>query len=310
MYENMFTVPVALPFRLDLTVWVLRRREKNTIDCWDGQQYSRIFVLHDIPIKLTAVQGPITPDKERLQVLIGLQSHKPLTLEQQADTQTIAQKMLGLAVDVQPFQALAAKSPELKPLAEQFDGVRPPRFPTIFEALVNAIACQQVSLDAGISLLNRFTETYGLKFTDNTNTAYAFPRPEDVLNIPEGDLKQLGFSYQKARAIKEAAFTIANDDLELGQLELASNEEAMEYLQSIHGIGRWSAEYVLLRGLGRLDMFPGDDVGGQNNIQKLLGLETRPDYEQLKNLTAAWRPYAGFVYFHLLLGKLHSKNVL
>lgn len=310
MHENMFTVPVALPFRLDLTAWVLRRREKNTIDCWDGRKYSRILVLNDTPVKLTVLQWPIAPDQEQPRILIRLQSHERLTPEQQVDAQAIVQKMLGLAIDVQPFQTLAANSPELKPLAQQFSGVRPPRFPTIFEALVNAIACQQVSLDAGISLLNRLTETYGLKFQNEANAAHAFPRPEDVLNVPEGDLKQLGFSYQKARAIKEAAFTIANDDLKLGQLELASNEEAMEYLQSIHGIGRWSAEYVLLRGLGRLDIFPGDDVGGQNNIQKLLGLETRPDYEQLKNLTAVWRPYAGFVYFHLLLGKLHSKNVL
>lgn len=303
-------MPVALPFRLDLTVWVLRRREKNIIDCWDGHKYSRILVLNGTPAKLTVLQRPITPDKEQPQVIIRLQSHERVPPEQQTNAKVIVENILGLATDVRPFKTLAAKNPILKPLAEQFSGVRPPRFPSIFEALVNAIACQQVSLDAGISLLNRFTETCGLKFTDKTNTAHAFPRPEDVLNVPEGDLKHLGFSYQKARAIKEAAYTIADDDFQLKQLELASNKGAMNSLQAIHGIGRWSAEYVLLRGLGRLDVFPGDDIGGQNNIQKLLGLTTRPDYEQLKNITAAWQPYAGFVYFHLLLNKLHSKNLL
>jgi DNA-3-methyladenine glycosylase II len=193
-------------------------------------------------------------------------------------------------------------------LAKKFNGVRPPRFPTLFEALVNAVSCQQISLDAGIALLNRFTETYGLVFSDELNTAHAFPRPEDVFDVPEGDLRQLGFSHQKARAIKEAAYAVASGSVQPGQLELMSNERALVCLRAIHGIGRWSAEYVLLRGLGRLDVFPGDDIGGQNNVQILLGLMTRPDYEQLKELSASWQPYAGFVYFHLLLNKLHGKG--
>lgn len=310
MYETVCTIPVALPFRLDLTIWALRRREKNTIDYWDGQKYSRILILSDIPVKLTVLQWPFVPDRKPPQVLVRLQSRERLTPEQQLDAQVIAQKVLGMAVDVQPFWVLAAKNPVLKPLAEQFSGVRPPRFPTIFEALVNAIACQQVSLDAGIALLNRFTETFGLAFPGTASTMHAFPRPEDVFDVPESDLKQLGFSYQKARAVKEVAYAVADEELRLEQLELATNEEALGSLQSIRGIGRWSAEYVLLRGLGRLDIFPGDDVGGQYNIQKLLGLDTRPDYEQLENLTAAWRPYAGFVYFHLLLSKLHDKGLV
>lgn len=119
--------------------------------------------------------------------------------------------MLGLAVDVRPFRALAAKNAVLKPLAEQISGVRPPSFPSIFEAIVNAVACQQVSLDAGIALLNRFTEAYGVAFQDTASSMHAFPRQQDVLDAPEGDLKQLGFSYQKARAIKEVVYAAASD---------------------------------------------------------------------------------------------------
>lgn len=310
MFEAVFTLPVVQPFRLDLTVWVLRRREKNAIDRWDCRKYSRILVLGDMPVKLTVKQCLTTYGGKSPQVLIRLQSHKRLTSEQQVEGQVIAQRMLGLTVDIQPFQTLAAKHSELKFLAEQFYGVRPPRFSTAFEALVNAIACQQVSLDAGISLLNRFTETYGLASPDKTDVAHAFPRPEDVLDVAVGDIRQLGFSYQKARTIKEVAYAIFSDDLQFEQLEAASKEEALNRLQAIRGIGRWSAEYVLLRGLGRLDVFPGDDIGGQNNVQKLLGLAARPDYKKLKNLTGMWHPYAGFVYFHLLLDKLHEKGLV
>lgn len=307
MHEITLTIPVAAPFRLDLTVWVLRRRERNAIDRWDGQSYSRILVLEDTPAKLTVTQSG-TPELPQLNV--KLQSHERLSREQQAEAQMIIQKMLGLAVDVRPFYALAAKDPVLKQLSRPFTGVRPPRFPTLFEALVNAIACQQVSLDVGILLLNRLSETFGLNFSAGNVTAHAFPRPVDVLDVPEEALKQLGFSYQKARAIKGVADSIVNEDVRPDQLELADNEQVLARLQALRGIGRWSAEYALLRGFGRLDIFPGDDIGGQNNVQKLFRLETRPGYEQLRSLTTSWHPYAGFVYFHLLLNKLHDKGAV
>ena len=62
--------------------------------------------------------------------------------------------------------------------------------------------------------------------------------------------------------------------------------DIVEYLSRIRGVGRWSAEYVLLRGLGRINIFPGDDVGAQKNLQNFMGLDERPDYEQIKRITS------------------------
>ncbi len=93
-------------------------------------------------------------------------------------------------------------------------------------------------------------------------------------------------------------------------LEVMNDEEAKTSLSSIRGVGRWTAEYILLRGLGRLDTFPGDDVGAQKNLQQLLHLEEKPSYEKVKELTSPWHPYAGFIYFHLLLGKLYKQGIL
>lgn len=306
MHEVILTIPVAPPFRVEFTVWLLRRREKNTMDRWDGRSYSRVLVVDGVPTKLTASQAGIA---KQPQLSVTIQSHESLSLSQCAYVQATMQKMLGLAVDLQPFYVLAQRSPELDRLAKRFIGVRPPRFPSVFEALVNAIACQQLSLDVGILLLNRLSETFGVAYPDDGDIVYAFPGPEDLADISEERFRQLGFSYQKARSIKDLAYRMLHEELHLEQLEFVSNEQALICLQSIRGIGRWSAEYVLLRGLGRLDMFPGDDIGGQNNLQKLLRLTTRPDYGQLKKLTSVWQPYTGFVYFHLLLGGLYEKQL-
>lgn len=307
MQEVTLTVSLTTPFRLDLTVWVLRRQGTNVIDQWDGRLYARVLVFDHVPVKLTVAQSATSHAPE---LAVRLQSDKRLPPAVPAEAQALLQKLLGLSVVLQPFYRLASHEPALERLARQFVGVRPPRFPTVFEALVNAIACQQVSLAVGILLLNRLAERVGMAFSAGDETMYAFPRPADLLDVPEGQLKQLGFSAQKARAVKELAFSVANEESRLELLERAENDEALAYLKTLRGVGRWSAEYVLLRGLGRLNVFPGDDVGGQNNVQQLLGLSTRPGYDELQELTAQWSPYEGFVYFHLLLEKLHAKRLV
>ncbi|MGD0887252.1 MAG: hypothetical protein ABSA46_20605 [Thermodesulfovibrionales bacterium] len=120
----------------------------------------------------------------------------------------------------------------------------------------------------------------------------------------------IGESHDKERAIIELSQRVVNKDVEIEGLEKLSDTEIIEYLSRIRGVGRWSAEYVLLRGLGRINMFPGDDVGAQSSLQNFLGLDERPDYEQIKRITSRWQPYAGFVYFHFLLDKLATKGYL
>ena len=78
----------------------------------------------------------------------------------------------------------------------------------------------------------------------------------------------------------------------------------------MRGIGRWSAEYALLRGYGRLDRFPGDDVGAWNGLRRWLGLRARLDYARAQRATRRFGPYAGFVYFHLLLQRLADEGHL
>jgi DNA-3-methyladenine glycosylase II len=75
-------------------------------------------------------------------------------------------------------------------------------------------------------------------------------------------------------------------------------------------VGRWTAEYVMLRGLGRLDIFPGDDVGAHNKLRRFLQIDTELDYGSVKQLVAPWYPYAGVVYFHLLLDSLSQTGVV
>jgi DNA-3-methyladenine glycosylase II len=216
--------------------------------------------------------------------------------------------MLGLQVDLSEFYRFAFRQAKLGPLARRFRGMRPPRFPSVFEALVNATACQQMSLTVGILLLNRLAGVYGLASEENGVSAHAFPRPQDLVHRDPTTIALLGFSRQKVRAMIESASALDDGQLDLESLVEVTDDEALASLQQLRGVGRWTAEYMLLRGLGRWHIFPGDDVGARNNLTRWLGLNEDLDYESVRRVLARWRKYGGLIYFHLLLDHLAAKG--
>lgn len=296
------------PFRLDYTVWALRRQPHNSIDRWDGKTYRRVFVLDKMPLLVEAIQeGP--EQKPRLAVLV---SGRRIASEERTK-RTIAallKNVLGTSEDLRQFYRIARRNAKLNQLAKDFAGLKPPRFPSMFEALVNAFACQQLSLVVGITLLNRLSEAYGASINAEGDRISAFPGPEELAHVKHAELKKLGFSSNKANAITSLAQAVLENDMDLEVVAKMSDGDAVDELSEITGVGRWSAEYALLRGLGRLNVFPGDDVGAQNNLQQFLSLKEKPDYEAIKRIMLQWKPYGGFVYFHFLLHKLRGKGLL
>lgn len=297
-YEKKFTLPVLPPFSLNYTVWALRRSRNNLIDRWDGNRYKRVFVIDGNAVRVLVEQPKET------QLLVTTKSAAGLDVQDIVSEKLMT--MMGLQKDLGDFYKLAEADKNLRFIMKKFEGLKPPRFPTIFEALVNAIACQQVTLHLGILLLNRLSDKFGDKFLDQ----HSFPTPTDLSKVSVEELRNLGFSRQKAKAIITLAKGIVDGDVNIDKLENLSDDLVIEDLMKIRGIGRWSSEYVLLRGLGKIDTFPGDDVGAQKNLMLFLGLPNKPDYDQIKKITAKWNPYAGFVYFHLLLDKLQKRNQL
>ena len=220
------------------------------------------------------------------------------------------ERLLGLHIDLTEFYRFAAHDRRLGPLARRFRGMKPPRFATVFESVINAIACQQVTLTLGIRLLNRLAANYGPALEEGDATVHAFPRPDDLAGLSPDDLRRLGFSRQKGRAMIELARSITEGRLDLEGLAELPDDEAVKRLRGLRGVGRWTAEYVLLRGLGRTHIFPGDDVGARNNLQRWLHLPGPLDYEGVRRTLAGWQSHGGLIYFHLLLDRLEEAGHL
>jgi DNA-3-methyladenine glycosylase II len=300
-----FSLEPVPPFRLDLTVWTLRRRPDNAVDLWDGRTYRRVLVLDGEPVEVVVSQAG-TAEAPRLQVVAGA-ARQEREIEREATA--ALDRALGLRVDLSEFYRFARSQPHLGLLVERFLGLKPPRFPGVSEALVNGIACQQFTLTQGIRLLSRLTEAYGLSLPGDASR-HAFPRLEDLAIVEPEALRPLGFSGQKARAIVGAAQATVEGRLDLEGLAELDEQAAVARLRELRGVGRWTAEYVLLRGLGRTDVFPGDDVGARNNLRRYLGLAEPLDYAGVQRTLSAWRPFGGLLYFHLLLDSLAERGYI
>jgi DNA-3-methyladenine glycosylase II len=286
------------PFRLDLTVWALRRREQNAIDSWDGRRYRRVLRVGGVPLELAVTQvGPVS--RPRLELVI--EARRTSSAEDVA--RAVLTRLLGLDVDLSGFYVRAARDPILQDLAARYRGVKPPRFPSVFECLLNAVACQQLSLEAGMTVLSRLAAAADR----SAGSLHAFPEPSDVLRIAPG-LRDIGFSERKATTILTLARAAVAGDFALEELAPLGDAAVRERLMRQPGIGPWSADYVLLRGLGRLHVFPRHDVGALNGLQRLLSATGRGDDPE--EALVRFAPDAGLAYFHLLLRGLEQRGLL
>jgi DNA-3-methyladenine glycosylase II len=273
------------------------------MDLWDGETYRRVLTIHDRPVEVTAQQIG-NPERPRLRVTLHGARVTPRT---KVAAGCLLERMLGLRADLAAFYKLATRDAKIARLSEEFRGLKPVCFPSVFEAVVNGIACQQLSLLVGILLLNRLTKRFG---SAALNQIRSFPDPAGLALAKMRSLRSLGFNTNKAKALIELSRAIRDRRLDLEAVAALDNQAALETILKIKGVGRWTAEYALLRGLRRLDSFPGDDVGAQKSLARFSNLKPPLSYDEVQRVVAVWQPYAGFIYFHLLLAKIQNAGWL
>ena len=151
-----------------------------------------------------------------------------------------------------------------------------------FHTLVGSIISQQISGKAANSIRARLKERVA---PDRISA-------ESLLRLSPEELRQVGVSPQKAKYLHDLAERVANGSLRLNTLPRLNDEGVIEALIQVKGIGVWTAQMFLIFSLGRLDVFPHDDLGVRVAIRNLYGLSDLPDKAASHRIAAPWRPYA------------------
>jgi DNA-3-methyladenine glycosylase II len=160
-----------------------------------------------------------------------------------------------------------------------------------YEALMRAIAHQQLHARAAEAILARFIALHG---------AEGFPEPRAVLDSPETALRGCGFSGGKVASLRDICAHALNGTIPTRRGAIRLSDEALiERLTEIRGVGRWTVEMLLIFGLGRPDVLPVDDFGVREGYRVLHGLEAQPKPRALAEIGAAWAPYRSVAAWYL-----------
>ena len=150
-----------------------------------------------------------------------------------------------------------------------------------YESLVEAIITQQLAGSAAKAISNRFHSLYGK----------SFPKPIDVINTSDSKLRKTGLSRPKIKYIKELSKAIEAKKLKMHSLPRLKDEEVIEQLTQVKGIGRWTAEMFLIFSLGRMDVLPVGDLGLRKGVQRYNSADELPNTAEIEKLAERWRPY-------------------
>jgi DNA-3-methyladenine glycosylase II len=288
-----FVLEALPPFDLALTVAVTRRRPTNLVDTWTDGTYRRVLRIGNRERLIAVCQT--SPATVEVTALDG-----PLSAMEREELVLLLDRMLGLTRDMTPMMAPFSRYEPLAHLVAHLAGMKPPRYPDLWTTLIGIVPYQQVSLEAGQAISNRMIADIGPCLTYDHTAYFDYPTAEQFLQASDDQTRAWGLSIAKVKTLRSGAEAVLSRSIREDELVGMDDEAAIARLTQLHGIGRWSAQVILLRGLGRLSAFPLGDSGAQRAFKASFGWEASEVDLRRTELLAALGEWRGYLYFVLL----------
>ncbi len=280
-----FSLELPSPYRLaEVLSFHGRDLERVAEDC-SPDRIRKGFLLAGVPVAIS-----ISLHEKRADCII--KADQPLLATIRKQLPTIANGMLGLNHDAALFEKQALRDKLLGPLIRKQNGLRIPQTATPFEALTWAIIGQQINLTFAITLRRTLIRLAG---RPHSSGLWCYPDAESVTKLSVDDLTSQKFSRAKAETILRVAQMFVNGQLILSPERPA--EKMTEELLAIKGIGPWTANYILLRGLSYADCSLHGDAGVKAALRRLTG--TAPTTEEAFRILEPYRPHRSWAAAHL-----------
>ena len=267
-------------------------RFRERVDVVRDGTYERLLVLGRDPLLVRVAQtGP--PSRPLLELeLVGKPARRRAAREA---AQGLAERALGTRHRLRAFYRRARGDPLLAPGLRAARGLAVAGHASLFEALVTAILSQQVNLTFAYSIRDELVEAFGRRARIDGETRFAFPAPRRLARERPEDLRRFRLSEAKARALHGVSHAFASGALDEDELRGLDDEAIVERLTALRGIGRWTAETALIRGLGRIDAFPAGDLGVIKYLARgLLGRRETASESEMRAFSERWRPYRSY----------------
>jgi DNA-3-methyladenine glycosylase II len=296
--KSLILSPVP-PFDLDLSASIFAGGDPEIRSYMDGAFRQLLRVQRQLV--LATVNSVGTVDRPKLKVRLQPGPLPPGVLEAAGRAVT---SLLNLDLDLSLFERAVHADPVMRAVALRLRGLKPPRTATVFEALIDSIIEQQISLSAAKSIEKRFTRALGDTLELEETTYFAYPRPERLAQASPEELGACGLSGRKVEYIIGIARMIRAGTLDLENHGPGEETgEIIRELSTLRGVGVWTAELAVLRGLSRLDAIPADDLGIRRAITRYYSRTSRIDTVEARRIAEAWGTWRGLAAYYLLVAE-------
>jgi DNA-3-methyladenine glycosylase II len=299
-YEKLMLSAKA-PFSFELSAQIFRNGDPE-IRRFESGRFWQVIRIGD-KLALASVESVGTVEKPRLNVT--LETTCELTDEDKKNAAKTITTLFNLDFDVTEFYDDTTKDKTLSALARKLCGLRSPTTQFAFEALVDSIVEQQISLKVANTFERRIIKKWGNALTLDDKTCYAYPTPKSLASATQQNLRGVGLSERKAEYVRNIASLIAEGKLDLETLKCRETaKEIIEELDKIKGIGVWTAELTMIRGMQRLEALPADDLGLRRTISHFYCGGKQITSAEARRIAENWGKWKGLAAYYLIVAEI------
>jgi len=284
------------PFNFELTAgYHTYFQNRYGTDTMEDGVYRRLIDLDD-KLVLASVRSIGTLEAPELALELQGPELSPDDVESATDR---VSWLLGVDQDLAPFYELGRADQAMAGLVEQFYGLHLPHTASVFEALVLAVLGQQISTNVARIIRTLLIETFGPSAEFDGETYYAFPRPASIWASSPAELHTMKLTQRKSEYVHGLAGSALDPEMGLECLEELTDREIVEKLVALRGVGMWTAQWALIRAVGRPDALPLGDLALRRVVSRLFMDGEDVNDAKVEEIAQRWSPYRTYATVYL-----------
>ena len=284
------------PFNFELTAgYHTYFQSRYGTDTMEDSVYRRLLDLDD-KLVLASVRSIGTLEAPELALELQGPELSPDDVESATDR---VSWLLGVDQGLAPFYELGRADQAMAGLVEQFYGLHLPHTASVFEALVLAVLGQQISTNVAQIIRTLLIETFGPSAEFDGEIYYAFPRPASIWASSPAELHTMKLTQRKSEYVYGLAGSVLDPEMGLERLEELTDREIVEKLVALRGVGMWTAQWALIRGVGRPDALPLGDLALRRVVSRLFMDAEDVNDAKVEEIAQRWSPYRTYATVYL-----------
>ena len=284
------------PFNFELTAgYHTYFQSRYGTDTMEDGVYRRLIDLDD-KLVLASVRSIGTLEAPELALELQGPELSPDDVESATDR---VSWLLGVDQGLAPFYELGRADQAMAGLVEQFYGLHLPHTASVFEALVLAVLGQQISTNVARIIRTLLIETFGPSAEFDGETYYAFPRPASIWASSPAELHTMKLTQRKSEYVHGLAGSALDPEMGLERLEELTDREIVEKLVALRGVGMWTAQWALIRAVGRPDALPLGDLALRRVVSRLFMDGEDVNDAKVEEIAQRWSPYRTYATVYL-----------